>query len=87
MVLRSEIREMGGIIVAYGKGIGVRWCGGQLLGIPEELPERPACAAKTGEDGSGDGGSSVLRPLLRPSFDLIFLHTQQVHEFYRLSNK
>jgi len=38
---------MGGIIVAYGKGIGVRWCGGQLLGIPEELPERPACAAKT----------------------------------------
>ena len=41
MVLRSEIREMGGIIVAYGKGIGVRWCGGQLLGIPERqgLPQ------------------------------------------------
>lgn len=35
MVLRSEIREMGGIIVAYGKGIGVRWCGRNYPGLPE----------------------------------------------------
>jgi len=35
MVLRSEIREMGGIIVAYGKGIGVRWCGGNYPGWPD----------------------------------------------------
>jgi len=29
---------MGGIIVAYGKGIGVRWCGGDAL--PGSSPDR-----------------------------------------------